>query len=128
MRGDAKLRLKQSSSYAKAEAKGDTEKMRQYAQVATTMKPYMVPESKKLLDLMGLPWIQAPSEGEAQAAYMNKKGDADYCASQDYDSLLFGAPKLLRNVQFLAEEEEEKPSLKWFPKLLSYEKRLVNAN
>ena len=47
---------------------------------------------------MGLPWVQAPSEGEAQAAHMTKRGDADYCASQDYDSLLFGAPKLLRNV------------------------------
>jgi flap endonuclease-1 len=47
---------------------------------------------------MGLPWIQAPSEGEAQAAHMTCKMDADYCASQDYDSLLFGAPILLRNV------------------------------
>jgi len=47
---------------------------------------------------MGIPWIQAPSEGEAQAANVVKKGDADYCASQDYDSLLFGAPQLLRNV------------------------------
>jgi flap endonuclease-1 len=47
------------------------------------------------LILMGIPWIQAPSEGEAQAAHMVKRGDADYCASQDYDSLLFGAPSLL---------------------------------
>lgn len=36
--------------------------------------------------------------GEAQAAHVTKKGDTDFCASQDYDSLLFGAPKLLRNV------------------------------
>ncbi len=42
--------------------------------------------------------VQAPSEGEAQAAHMTRKGTADYCASQDYDSLLFGAPLLLRNV------------------------------
>ncbi len=62
------------------------------------MKDYMKDDSRKLLDLMGLPWIQAPSEGEAQAAQMTKRGDADYCASQDYDSLLFGAPKMLRNV------------------------------
>jgi len=47
---------------------------------------------------MGLPWVQAPSEGEAQAAHMTRKGEADYCGSQDYDSLLFGAPLLLRNV------------------------------
>jgi flap endonuclease-1 len=47
---------------------------------------------------MGMPWVQAPSEGEAQAAHLAKKGDTNYCASQDYDSLLFGAPILLRNV------------------------------
>ncbi len=58
----------------------------------------MTKDSKRLLDVMGIPWIQAPSEGEAQAAYLAKKGDANYCASQDYDSLLFGAPQLLRNV------------------------------
>jgi len=69
-----------------------------YAQATTTMKDYMLDDSIKLVELMGLPWIQAPGEGEAQAAYMNRRGDADYCASQDYDSLLFGAPKLLRNV------------------------------
>ncbi|HMK93981.1 MAG TPA: flap endonuclease-1 [Candidatus Limnocylindrales bacterium] len=85
-------------SYEKAAAKGDTEKMRMFAQAATSMKDYMQEDSRKLLDLMGLPWVQAPSEGEAQAAYMTKKGDADYCASQDYDSLLFGAPRMLRNI------------------------------
>ena len=58
----------------------------------------MVDESKKLLDLMGIPWIQAPSEGEATAAHLNIKGAVDYTASQDYDSLLFGAPRLVRNV------------------------------
>jgi len=47
---------------------------------------------------MGVPWVQAPSEGEAQAAHMTRKGDTNYCASQDYDSLLFGAPMLVRNV------------------------------
>jgi len=47
---------------------------------------------------MGVPWVQAPSEGEAQASYLAKRGDADFCASQDYDSLLFGAPRLVRNV------------------------------
>ena len=111
-------------SYAKAEAKGDTEKMRQYAQVATTMKSYMVPESKQLLDLMGLPWIQAPSEGEAQAAYMNKKGDADFCASQDYDSLLFGAPKLLRNVTISGRRRRGKAFIEVLPEIVELRKTL----
>jgi flap endonuclease-1 len=92
------VKVQAVASYEKAAAKGDTVKMRMFAQAATSMKDYMQEDSCKLLELMGLPWIQAPSEGEAQAAHMTKKGDADYCASQDYDSLLFGAPKMLRNI------------------------------
>ncbi|HDD64240.1 MAG TPA: flap structure-specific endonuclease, partial [Thermoprotei archaeon] len=44
------------------------------------------------------PWVQAPSEGEAQAAYMALKGDVWATASQDYDSLLYGTPRLVRNI------------------------------
>jgi len=113
--------------YAKAQASGDTEKMRIYASIATTMKPYMVPESKKLLDLMGLPWIQAPSEGEAQAAYMNKKGQADYCASQDYDSLLFGAPKLLRNITISGRRRRGKAFIEIVPEVIDLRKTLSDC-
>ncbi|TRO52014.1 flap endonuclease-1 [Candidatus Bathyarchaeota archaeon] len=84
--------------YEKAVAKGDMVKARKFAQATASMKDYMKDDAQRLLELMGLPWVQAPSEGEAQAARMNRRGDADYCASQDYDSLLFGAPILLRNV------------------------------
>ena len=84
--------------YEKARKEGKIEEARKYAQATSRLKDYMQEDSKRLLSLMGLPWIQAPSEGEAQAAYLTKKGEADYCASQDYDSLLFGAPKLIRNV------------------------------
>jgi flap endonuclease-1 len=47
---------------------------------------------------MGIPWLDAPSEGEAQAAVMAGEGTVDGVASQDHDSLLFGAPLLVRNV------------------------------
>ena len=55
-------------------------------------------KAKKLLDYMGVPVIQAPSEGEAQASYMVKKGDVFASASQDSDCLLFGTPNLIRNL------------------------------
>jgi flap endonuclease-1 len=84
--------------YERALKEGKTEEARVYAQATSHLKDYMSEDSKKLLELMGVPWIQAPSEGEAQAAHLTKKGDTDYCASQDYDSLLFGAPRLVRNV------------------------------
>lgn len=92
------VKVQAAAHYEKAAAKGDVTKMRMFAQATTTMKDYMKIDSQRLLDVMGLPWVQAPSEGEAQAAHLTRKGDANYCASQDYDSLLFGAPLLLRNV------------------------------
>jgi flap endonuclease-1 len=95
-----RMRVKEEAAirYEQALKAGKTEEARAYAQATSHLKDYMAEDSKKLLNLMGIPWIQAPSEGEAQAAHLAKRGDADYCASQDYDSLLFGAPKLLRNV------------------------------
>jgi len=84
--------------YEKALKEGKVEEARMYAQATSRLKDYMAEDSKRLLDLMGIPWVQAPSEGEAQAAHVVKRGHADYCASQDYDSLLFGAPRLVRNV------------------------------
>jgi flap endonuclease-1 len=84
--------------YERALKEGRTEEARMYAQVTSQLKDYMAEDSKKLLDSMGIPWVQAPSEGEAEAAHLTKKGAADYCASQDYDSLLFGAPRFVRNV------------------------------
>lgn len=84
--------------YEQALKEGKIEEARMYAQATSRLKDYMAEDSKRLLDLLGVPWIQAPSEGEAQAAHVVKRGDADYCASQDYDSLLFGAPRLIRNV------------------------------
>jgi flap endonuclease-1 len=47
---------------------------------------------------MGVPWVQAPGEGEAQAAHLIQQNDAWAVASQDFDSLLFGAPTLVRNL------------------------------
>ena len=93
-----KIREEALIKYEEALKAGRLEEARKYAQQAAKLKDEMVEEAKRLLTLMGVPWVQAPSEGEAQAAHLVKRGDADLCASQDYDSLLFGAPALVRNV------------------------------
>jgi len=94
----AKIKEEAQVKYERALREGKIEEARMYAQMTSRLKDYMAEDSKTLLDRMGVPWIQAPSEGEAQAAHLAKKGDANYCASQDFDSLLFGAPRLLRNL------------------------------
>ncbi len=78
-------------------AKTDEERMK-YAQQTSRLTKDMIDEANKLLELMGVPHVMAPSEGEAQAVYMTKKGDLWAVASQDWDSLLFGSRLLIRNL------------------------------
>ena len=93
-----KIRIQAKEQWEKALERGDFEEARMKAQQASHLTKDMVEDAKKLLDYMGIPWVQAPSEGEAQAAYMAIRGDAYASASQDFDSLLFGAPRLVRNM------------------------------
>lgn len=83
--------------YEKAIAEGNMDDARKFAQQTTSMKDGMVEDSKKILGFFGIPYIDAPSEGEATAAHMTKTGQAFASASQDFDSVLFGAKKLIRN-------------------------------
>ncbi len=93
-----KRREEATVKYREAKKAGLIEEARKYAQQATMLTNDMVEESKELLEAMGIPWVQAPAEGEAQASYMTKRGDAWAVGSQDYDSLLFGAVRLVRNL------------------------------
>lgn len=77
---------------------GDTEKARKFAIRSSKLSPEIIESSKKLLTLMGIPYVEAKGEGEAQAAYLVAKGDAYAVASQDYDCLLFGAKRVVRNL------------------------------
>lgn len=83
--------------YERALSEGKMDEARKYAQQTTAMRDGMVGDSKRLLGLFGIPCIDAPSEGEAMAAHLTNTGQAHASASQDYDSVLFGAKKLVRN-------------------------------
>ena len=83
--------------YEKAISEGNMQDARKYAQQTTSMKDGMVKESKEFLTYFGIPYIEAPSEGEATAAHLTNTGQAYASASQDYDSILCGAKKLVRN-------------------------------
>ena len=84
--------------FEKAKEKRDYEGMKKYAQATSKLTGEMIADSKELLLAMGLPVIQAPGEGEAQAALIAIENNAWASASQDFDSLLFGTTKLVRNI------------------------------
>ncbi len=76
----------------------DIETMYKYSKQTVRLTKDMAEEAKELLSAMGLPVIQAPSEAEAQASYLCKKGDVWAVASNDFDCLLYGTPRLIQNL------------------------------
>lgn len=93
-----KLRDAAGEKWREAVERGDEAEAYKQARSSTRVDTTIIETSKQLLGLMGIPVVQAPGEGEAQAAFMVARGDARYVISQDYDTLLFGAPTLVRNL------------------------------
>ena len=92
------VKEKAESEYQAALAAGDLETARRKAAQTSRLTRPMVAELTELLGALGVPALEAPSEGEAQAASMAARGTVWAAASEDYDSLLFGAPRLVRGL------------------------------
>lgn len=90
------IRTRYEQEHAEALARGDTAAAYSKATMTSRLSADMVEGARALLGLLGLPSVQAPSEGEAQAAHMARDGTVWAAASKDYDTLLFGAPRLVR--------------------------------
>ncbi|RLE48095.1 flap endonuclease-1 [Candidatus Woesearchaeota archaeon] len=87
-----------AAAFEKAKSEEDVLGMKKFAGRTAKLTDDMVSQAKLLLDALGVPWVQAPSEGEAQAAFMVREGDGWAVVSQDYDSLLYGAPFVVQNL------------------------------
>src|SRR2546428_5020065 len=90
------IKEKYEAEHAAAIEAGDLAKAYSKATMTSRLSREMADEARELLRLMGLPVIQAPAEGEAQASHMAASSGVWAAASKDYDCLLFGAPRLLR--------------------------------
>ena len=91
------IRQRYEEERAAASARGDEAAAYSKATMTSRLTREMIAEARELLRLMGLPTVQAPSEGEAQASHMAAASPNVWAAaSKDYDALLFGAPRLVR--------------------------------
>jgi len=93
-----KIRATAQEKWDEARTRGDDQEAFKHAQASSRIKGNMIEDTKHLLEYMGIAQVQAPSEGEAQASSIVKDGKAYAAGSQDYDSLLFGAPIVVRNL------------------------------
>ncbi len=113
--------------YEEAKSEENLDRMKSYSSQMVRLNDEMISESKELLEAMGIGVIQAPGEGEAEAAYLCHVKKSVYAsASQDYDSLLFGADKLVRNLTLSRRRKtfngyvEVKPEIIELEKVLNY--------
>ena len=84
--------------YKEAKAKKDITEMKKYGGRFVKITDKIIQQSKELLEALGIPVIQAPSEGEAEAAILARANKVWAAASQDYDALLYATPYLIRNL------------------------------
>jgi flap endonuclease-1 len=113
--------------YEEAKTEEDLAGMKRYSSQLVRINDDIIRESKELLEAMGIAVVQAPSEGESEAAYLARTRSGIFAsASQDYDSLLFGAPKLIRNLTLARKRKtvsgwmEVKPEMIELEKVLNY--------
>ncbi len=98
-----KVREEARQKWIEAVEKG--EEAIKYAQGASKLTSEMLVQAKELLDLMGVSWVQAPSEGEAQISKMVKENQIWAGATQDYDAILFGIPRVIRNLNIAGKKK-----------------------
>lgn len=120
------VKVKFTKEWQDAVEKGDLSAAFKKSVMTSRLEKGMVTEARHLLELMGVPWLAAPSEGEAQAAYMARQGECYAAASQDYDSLLFGSPRLVINLTIAGKRYYPKPGIAvdLIPEMVELEKIL----
>ncbi len=96
IRSRQRQRARALQEWQQARKEHDYAKAFSKAVMTSRLTRSMIRDAKELLRMLGIPYVQAPSEAEAQAAYMAIQGDVWAASSRDYDCILFGAPNLLR--------------------------------
>nr|CAD7395182.1 unnamed protein product [Timema poppensis] len=96
----AERREEAQKSLEKAEEAGDSEQVDKFNRRLVKVTKHHADECKELLKLMGVPYIEAPCEAEAQCAALVKSGKVFATATEDMDALTFGTNVLLRHMTF----------------------------
>jgi len=99
------IKQKAQIQYEVAREAKDLIGMKKFASRTAYLTADMIAQAKELITLLGLPIVQAPSEGEAQAAHIVNQGHAYAAVSQDYDTLLYGCPRLIHNLSIVGRKK-----------------------
>ncbi len=114
------IRFEAKKELKKAVAIGNRERAFSKTVTSTHLTREIVEDAKELLQLLGIPYVESPCEGKAQAAHMAEMGRVWATNSRDYGSLLFGAPRLARHVTISGSEylQSKRISRKLVPEII----------
>ena len=112
------IRAEAAREWKEALERGDKEAAKKFAQRSATITDEIVEDGKELLGAMGVPHVQAPNEGEALCSLMCRSGEAFSTSSQDYDVLLFGSPRLVRNLSISGKKKRGQSMVTINPEML----------
>jgi len=103
-----RFQRKSEAKEAHEEAKetGTAEEVEKFSRRTVRVTREHNDDCKKLLKLMGIPYIDAPTEAEAQCALLARAGKVYAAASEDMDTLCFDSPILLRHLTFSEQRKE----------------------
>ena len=125
---EARRRVRQKAQQEYREAVSARDYSRAWSKVVMTgrVTGEILADSKRLLSLMGVPWLEALEDGEAQASFMASRGDVWAVGSKDYDCLLYGAPILARYLTLTGREylPAKKTSRPLIPELIRLSENL----
>ena len=93
-------------AHEEAKETGTAEEMEKLSRRTVRVTREHNAECKKLLSLMGIPYVDALTEAEAQCAVLAREGKVYAAASEDMDTLCFAAPILLRHLTFSEQRKE----------------------
>jgi len=117
-------KISAQEKYETAKSEENVADMKKYASRTTRLTPELLEEAKTLIGAIGIPIVQAPSEGEAQAAKIVSNGDAYAIVSQDADSLLFGATRVIRNLNISGKRKVGATYKKVYPEIIELSENL----
>ena len=95
-----------NEAHEEAKETGTAEEVEKFSRRTVRVTREHNDECKKLLTLMGVPYIVAPTEAEAQCAVLARGGKVYAAASEDMDTLCFDSPILLRHLTFSEQRKE----------------------
>ncbi|XP_036333492.1 flap endonuclease 1 [Rhagoletis pomonella] len=96
----AERREEAQKALEKAEEAGNAEEVEKFNRRLVRVTKEHAREAQELLKLMGVPYVEAPCEAEAQCSALVKAGKVYATATEDMDALTFGSSVLLRHLTF----------------------------